>query len=170
VLTVIVVLVVLILFDVYFKARRFDGVEFDPVSMGRLPLDLFMMPNTSIVRQLASYMQYNNSNISSVTFFDNKTEMENFYLKEGTDRTFGIEFVNLTVYKIYTKWEDSVFNDTSVKLEVKSRDCRIRNETSFNPYTNCAGNKFVYNGFTFLQYHLNFNIIKVRLIFLLKIV
>jgi hypothetical protein len=165
IIMIVLVLVVLIFFDIFFKARKFDVAKYDPVSIGQefVSLKLLMMPNTSQVHKLGDYLRRENAKIDQITYFDNKTEMEDFYLKEGTDLTFGIEFYakNIFTYKIYTKWQDELFNDTSVMLTADSRECRIRNMTTFNFYENCAGNKLVYNGFTFLQYHLNFNIIKV---------
>jgi hypothetical protein len=165
IITIIIVLVILIFFDRYFKARKYDVVKYDPVSIGQdfVSLNIFMMPDTSLIHKIGDYLRRNNSKIGQITYFNNKTEMEDYYLKTGTDGTFGVHFTgkDLTTYTIYTKWEDALFNDTNVMLTTDSRDCRIRNATTFNFFENCAGNKLVYNGFTFLQYHLNFNIIKV---------
>ena len=160
--TIVIIMILLILFNVFFKTESFKPIEFEAIKLKNLTLNIFITPNETRTHYLGNSLIQDNPNIKSIQYYNNRSTMENAYLKSHLENIFGIEFLKYpNSYTIYTKWDDQLFeDDTVISNSNDDNYCRMKND--FRLYELCAGNLLVYNGFSYVQFILNKAIFKVR--------
>ena len=172
-----IILIILVLFNSFFKSDVLTTEKYAPETFqGSFFIEnIFVYPNDAKTQNFLRFIMDDGRSYYNVTYFDKLNDMKDAYLS-SSDNTYatywGIEFSNSSgpnsiVYTLYIKWDDSIISDNQIKLKDNGKVCRL-NKTdvlNLNSYRTCAGNKFVYNGFSLLQRNLDYSIKKVLFIF-----
>ncbi|RNA41260.1 ATP-binding cassette sub-family A member 5-like isoform X1 [Brachionus plicatilis] len=156
----IAILAVLIIYTFLFPAKEFGPEEYTPETIQNNYLDkfLYIYPNSSEIQKLGSLVESGARNLK-IRYFNNTEKMKEFFesqvdKKYSFTSLFGIEFEQFpSKYKLYHEYVDNMYDGNKVRYFSNGNECRKSEILTF--FEKCSGNIFVYDGTTFVQYHLN---------------
>lgn len=162
----IAILAVLIIYTFLFPAKEFGPEEYTPETIQNNYLDkfLYIYPNSSEIQKLGSLVESGARNLK-IRYFNNTEKMKEFFesqvdKKYSFTSLFGIEFEQFpSKYKLYHEYVDNMYDGNKVRYFSNGNECRKSEILTF--FEKCSGNIFVYDGTTFVQYHLNNALAKV---------
>lgn len=155
----VTILAILILFSFLFKSENLPATEYKPEYLGSNALvKILIYPDNNNTQFIGDLVKKNGLfSFNAIKYFNSTDYMKKFYLNQSDLQVYdyiGIEFSDTNfpyLYKLYTKWDDALFNYKSAKLTADGRVCQINTTDFLNVYENCAGNKLVYNGLSYIQ-------------------
>ncbi len=140
-------------------------------------LYLYIIPDNVQTRHIGDFISDQNANRLKVAFIkycNTAEQMKHEYIHDNqgqkyNPQSFGIEFADHNFpfdYTIFKSWSIELFFKNNVKLFKHSFICNKESTDILNKYTECAGNRYVYDGLSALKYYTDLAIKSVRFILL----
>nr|APD26543.1 ATP-binding cassette transporter subfamily A member 5 X2 protein [Brachionus koreanus] len=160
----IAITVFLIILTFLFPAKDYKPEEYAAKSVKYNYLDkfLYICPNSSEIQKLGSAIE-SEAGYLKVRYFSDKLKMRDFFVSQvdknhSYTSIFGVEFDQFpSKYKLYHEYLSSLYNDNKAVYFSNGNQCR---KSEILTFETCSGNVFVYDGTSFVQYHLNKAIVK----------
>lgn len=153
----------------------FLAEEFPPLNNTQL-IHLYVFPKTNKTIRIGKLLQNSSRlTITDIDYCNNYDHMRRTYIRDVKDQPrlikyFGLEFPDPTnpfEYTIYEKWSTSLFFKDNVVLFGSSHECSKYSTDILNIYSECAGNKYVYNGLSSLKYYTDLAIKSVNYFYII---
>ncbi len=148
----------------FFSETFFLPEDFPPPVLNTTQsLYLYIMPDSVHTRQIGDLISQrdNKLKVAFVKYCQTADQMKQEYIRDNEGQhynahSFGIEFADHNFpfeYTIFKAWSIELFFKDSVNLFKHSFVCVRESTDILNQYTECAGNRYVYDGLSALKFY-----------------